>query len=29
VTILLHRVSGSRLLAWWPPRHAAVAEGRA
>jgi Family of unknown function (DUF5317) len=23
VTILLHRVSGSRLLAWWPPRRAA------
>jgi hypothetical protein len=20
VIVLLHRVSGSRLLAWWPPR---------
>jgi hypothetical protein len=29
VTILLHRVSGSRLLAWWPPRRGALAEGRA
>ena len=26
VVVLLHRVSGSRLLSWWPPRRRVVAE---
>jgi hypothetical protein len=33
VVVLLHRVSGSRLLSWWPPRRAprlaTPSEGRA
>jgi hypothetical protein len=27
VVVLLHRVSGSRLLAWWPPRRVAMSGG--
>ena len=29
VTVLLHRVSGSRLLSWWPPRTASTARSEA
>jgi hypothetical protein len=29
VFVLLHRVSGSRLMSWWPPRARVAAEGRA